>query len=231
MIYMLGAHTTTYPSCLDPDIISVNPSLRERYLIRNIFWICYNLDKELSIRTGQPPCLQDDHCDITLPPPYVQQLYPRIMGYDNQARYDDLQLFPGHPWLSIIKSKAYSSLYSTRGVRQTDTELLRNIRELDDDLEQWRLSIPTSHRPTLSFTRDTLPEEATTMLSVMLHLDYNHCVAAIHQTTSRCQAWEFGEDEDATGVGSSLALAVEASRSSLVYLQKAHHLVDHDSFW
>jgi hypothetical protein len=231
MIYMLGAHTTTYPSCTDPVVVSANPSYRERYLLRNIFWINYALDKELSIRTGQPPCLQDEHCDISLPPPHVQQLYPHIMGYKTNATYDDLQLFPGHPWLSIIKSKAYSALYSTRAVGKTDAELLRDIRELDDDLERWRLSIPITHRPMLSFTRATLPESATTMLSVMLHLDYNHCVAAIHHATSRCQAWSFGDHDEAEGVGTSLALSIEASRSSLVFLQIAHHLIDDDSFW
>lgn len=229
---MLGAHTTTYPSCTDPNVISTNSSYRERYLLRNIFWIIHSLDKELSLRTGQPPCLQDEHCDMTLPPPHVPKLYPHIMGYQVEETYDTLHLFPGHPELSKIKSKAYSALYSTHAVRKPDNELLRDIRELDDDLECWRLSIPLTHRPTLSFTRTTLPEgSASTMLSVMLHLDYCHCVAAIHQATSRCQAWNFGDHDEAGGVGTSLALSIEASRSSLSYLRRACRFIDDDSFW
>ena len=231
MIYMLGAHTTTYPSCTDPDVIFSDSSYRERYLLRNIFWVCYNLDKELSFRTGQPPCLQDEHCDITLPPPHVQQLYPHIMGYQAEDSYDALHLLPGDPALGVIKSKAYSALYSTRALGKTDTEILRDIRELDDDLEHWRLSIPVTHRPTLSFAGMILPESASSMLSVMLHLDYCHCVAAIHQVTSRCQAWNFGDHDEAQGVGTSLALSIEASRSSLMYLNRAHRLLDDDSFW
>lgn len=251
MIYMLGAHTTTYPSCTDAAAISSNPAYRERYLLRNIFWVCYMLgklpvsnilylvvtiltfqDQELSIRTGQPPCLQHEHCDTTLPPPHVQQLYPQIMGYEIEPTYSELHLFPGHPWLSIIKAKAYCALYSVRALQKSDADLLHDIRQLDDDLEQWRLSIPVAFRPTLSFNQETLPPEATTMLSLMLHLDYNHCVAAIHQATSRCQAWKFGDDNDETaGVGTSLQLAIEASRSSLMYLQMAYHLVDDDCFW
>jgi hypothetical protein len=231
MIFMLGAHTASYPSCTDPEVVSANTSYRERYLLRNIFWICYCLDKELALRTCQPPCIQDEHCDITLPPPHVQQLYPYIMGYQPEDSYDALHLFPSHPALGIIKSKAYVALYSAQAVGKTDSQLLRAIRELDDDLENWRLSIPLSHRPTLSLTETALPQNASSILATMLHLDYCHCVAAIHQATSRCQAWSFGNHDEAEGVGTSLAISIEASRSSLIYLDRAHHLLDDESFW
>lgn len=69
------------------------------------------------------------------------------------------------------------------------------------------------------------------MLSFMLHLDYCHCVAAIHQATSGCKTWSFGDHDEAEGVGTSLALGIEASRSSLVRLDKAYRLIDDDSFW
>jgi hypothetical protein len=153
------------------------------------------------------------------------------MGYSANNNFESLHLFPGHPWLSIIKSKAYNILYSTGSLKKTDAELLRDVMQIDDELEQWRLSIPVSHRPTLTFNQEALHPRSTVMLSVMLHLDYNHCVSAIHQATSRCQTWDFDDQDDASGVGSSLRLAVEASRSSLIYLQKALNRVDHDSFW
>lgn len=228
---MLGAHTMTYPLCDDARIISANPSYRERYLLRNIFWTTYIMDKELSLRTGQPPCLQDEHCDVTFPPAYARRVYSEMMGFEGGPTLDAIQHFPGHPWLSIIKSKAYSALYSAHALRKTDAEILRDIRELDDDLECWRLSVPPPYRPTVTYTRATLPKDVVPMPSVMLHLDYNHCVAAIHQATSRCQAWSFGNQDEVEGVGSSLELSIEASRSSLVYLQMASHLLDENSFW
>lgn len=230
-IYMLGAHTTTYPSCDDVNIVSTNPSYRERYLLRNIFWLVYIVDKELSLRTGQPPCLQDEHCDMSFPPTYARRIFSQLMGFGPKTDFETIHPFPGSPWLSIIKSKAYSALYSARALRKTDAEILRDIRELDDDLECWRLSVPISHRPTVAFTRETLPTDVLAMPSTMLHLDYNHCVAAIHQATSRCQAWISGNQDEMEGVGSSLELSIEASRSSLVYLQMASHLLDENSFW
>ncbi|XP_014558859.1 hypothetical protein COCVIDRAFT_35910 [Bipolaris victoriae FI3] len=231
IIYMLGAHTTTYPSCEDVNIVSANSSYRYRYLLRNIFWLVYIMDKELSLRTGQPPCLQDEHCDTTPPPPYTRRIFSQMMDFGAETDLDTVHPFPGSPWLSIIKSKAYSALYSARALRKTDAEILRDIRELDDDLECWRLSVPLPYRPTVAFTRATLPEDVLAMPSTMLHLDYNHCVAAIHQATSRCQAWTSGNQDEMEGVGSSLELSIEASRSSLVYLQMASHLLDENSFW
>ncbi|EUC46996.1 hypothetical protein COCMIDRAFT_91352 [Bipolaris oryzae ATCC 44560] len=231
IIYLLGAHTTTYPSCDDVNILCANPSYRERYLLRNIFWMVYIMDKELSIRTGQPPCLQDEHCDTSFPPTYARRIFSQLMGFGPETDFDTVHPFTGSPWLSIIKSKAYNALYSARALRKTDAEILRDIRELDDDLECWRLSIPISYRPTVAFTRATLPNNVVAMPSTMLHLDYNHCVAAIHQATSRCQAWISGNQDEMEGVGSSLDLSIEASRSSLVYLQMASHLLDENSFW
>lgn len=231
IIYMLGAHTTTYPLCDDVNIVSANPSYRERYLLRNIFWLIYIMDKELSLRTGQPPCLQDEHCDTSFPPTYARRIFSQMMGFGTETDFATVDPFPGSPWLSIIKSKAYNALYSARALKKTDAEILRDIRELDDDLECWRLSIPLSYRPTVAFARATLPEDVLAMPSTMLHLDYNHCVATIHQATSRCQAWTSGNQDEMEGVGSSLELSIEASRSSLVYLQMASHLLDENSFW
>ncbi|KAJ6197855.1 fungal-specific transcription factor domain-containing protein [Bipolaris maydis] len=231
IVYMLGAHTTTYPSCNDVKIVSANSSYRERYLLRNIFWLIYMMDKELSLRTGQPPCLQDEHCDISFPPTYARRIFSQMMGFGTETDLGTVYPFPGSPELSIIKSKAYNALYSARALRKTDAEILRDIRELDDDLECWRLSVPLSYRPTVAFARATLPEDVLVMPSTMLHLDYNHCVAAIHQATSRCQAWISGNQDAMDGVGSSLELSIEASRSSLVYLQMASHLLDENSFW
>ncbi|RFN45493.1 hypothetical protein FIE12Z_10255 [Fusarium flagelliforme] len=34
---------------------------------RNLFWLCYILDKDISIRFGRPPLLTRDYCDLTLP--------------------------------------------------------------------------------------------------------------------------------------------------------------------
>lgn len=231
-IYMLGAQTMAYPDCRDPDIISASTKYREQYLLRNLFWVCYAWDKEICIRTGQPPALQDEHLDITLPPHHVFQLYPKIMGYEISEDEIELHLFHKPPALSIIKSKAYNLLFSAQAAKKSDAEMLKAIRELDDDLEQWRLSICPTYRPTLSFTGDTFSKNAENMLAVMLHLDYNYCVSTIHKAASQCKIWDSNSDDpEFMGVESSLTLSVEASRSTLLYLKMAYHVMPRDVFW
>ncbi|PVI07407.1 hypothetical protein DM02DRAFT_608957 [Periconia macrospinosa] len=232
MIYVLGAHLVEYPDCRDPDVLSKNIEYRQQYLLRNLFWVCNSWDKELCIRTGQPPTLQDEHCNTTLPPLHAYQLHSQIMGYNISEDEISLHMFHKQPRLTMIKSKVYSFLYSAQAATKSVAELLKAIRELDDDLERWRLSVCPTYRPTVSFDRDNFLSAPEGLLSVMLHLDYNYCVGAIHKAASQCKLLGTGDNEsEFLSVESSLALSVEASRSSLLYLQMANHVVPPDAFW
>ena len=44
--------------------------------LRHLFWLCYVLDKDISLRTGRPPVIADQFCDLTLPEGYAQQPLP-----------------------------------------------------------------------------------------------------------------------------------------------------------
>ncbi|KAL1960695.1 hypothetical protein VTO42DRAFT_6525 [Malbranchea cinnamomea] len=229
-IYMLGAHTRIPPPS-DPSY----PELQRRrdLQLRNLFWVFYTLDKELSLRTGQPPALNDDHCDLTLPPNYGKDMdiYTRV----RPISCEELIEFPlvGDIRLSRIKYKVYTMLYSAGALQKSDAELLKSIRELDNELETWRVSLPPQCRPTLSFSKGApVADSDISMHTLMLRLEYHHCMATIHQASGRCVAWtgnQTGVMEE--GVRSSFALSVQASRSSLFYLQTALHVLRADSFW
>ncbi|XHG03350.1 hypothetical protein AWENTII_006661 [Aspergillus wentii] len=229
-IFMLGAHTQpgslAQAETVDDDI----PSLIQNHL-RNIFWLCYTIDKDLSLKTGQPSLLHDEHCDLTLPPGYLDQLHTCDTFPYLPNDLPPVPYFPVDLRLSMIKSRAYSALYSMRGLQKDDTELSQDIRQLDDDLERWRQSIPPEWRPTLSFLHDTPVDAGMGMRSVMLRLDYHHCMAAIHQASSRCRAWAYGHSGIIEGVSSSLVLSVQASRSTLFYLQAAEYALVDEIFW
>ncbi|KAK4180684.1 putative transcription factor [Triangularia setosa] len=224
IMFMLGAHTLANPWS------SSSPGSRAPKLLRKLFWLTYNFDKELSLRTGQPPCIPDEHCDLSLPPNYAQTQYlDRYMHID----HDDETMIPSLPGdlrLTLIKSKTCQLLYSAEALRKTDAELLRNIRELDDEIEKWRLSVPLKHRPALSISRDVgvneaLSEAHDSVRTIVINFEYHYLVATIHRATGRCRAWgthsEVVPGEEMKGVSSSLALSVEASRSTLLYLRSA----------
>jgi hypothetical protein len=198
----------------------------ERHL-RKLFWLCYILDKEISFRTGQPPAIGDDHCDLTLPGGYLDIQYLDEYLYADFAHLDEsaVPLLPGDLRLTMVKSKAFKLLYSAQALRKSDADLLRDIRELDEELESWRLSVPQKHRPVLS-----LPVESShwsqvdrpkSIRTLVIKFEYHYLMATIHQATSRCRAWAARECGEMDSVKSSLALAVEASRSTLLSMQTA----------
>ena len=226
-IFMLGAHL--HPdenfdsTCTNNEDIKCRTIKHRRYL----FWLVYTLDKEMTFRTRRPPVINDLSCDLTLPKNYTEEV---------NAKFPEPHNFPGDIRLNSIKSRIYDELYSPNALRKSDAEILRSIRELDNDLDSWRMSLPADHRPTLSFSQDIISQFSTiteqfNFYPVMLRLEYHQTMATIHQASSRCKTWSGDQSGPTEGVNSSLAISVEASRSSLCYLRAARHIVSHNCFW
>jgi hypothetical protein len=238
MMFVLGGHTLpdpwTRPGETDAESLAGWTPHEARHL-RKLFWLCYTLDKEISIRTGQPPAISDDHCDLTLPGGYLDVQYLDEWLYADVAHLDDsaVPLLPGDLRLTMIKSKACKLLYSAEALRKSDADLLRDIRELDEELERWRLAVPPKHRPVLALSQSTMwaTEAQRSIRTVVIHFEYHHLMATIHQATSRCRAWTASESREMDSVRSSLALAVEASRSAVVSLRTAVHSLLEDASW
>ncbi|KAJ5973117.1 transcriptional regulator family: Fungal Specific TF [Penicillium vulpinum] len=221
LIFMLGGNLSNSHA-----ILTDKRSEQKHTQLRNLFWICYTIDKDLALRTGQPPTIIDENCDLTLPPGYLDRAF---LDVENEDPWYG-PVFPFDLRLSIIKARAHRELYSVSCLQKSDAELLKSIRELDDALEEWRLSVPPEWRPTMSFSSET-SDPNMGMQTVMLRLNYHLCMTIIHQASGRCKAWMQGQSGMMDGVSSSMALSVEASRSSLCYLEAAEHVVVDGVFW
>ncbi|KAF3015428.1 hypothetical protein E8E15_002570 [Penicillium rubens] len=222
LIFMLGGNLSS------SQAVSTDTRSQQKHLqLRNLFWICYTIDKDLALRTGQPPTITDENCDLTLPVGYLDRAFLDVE--DQEAPWYG-PVFPFDLRLSIIKARAHRELYSVSSLQKSDAELLKSIRELDDALEEWRLSVPPKWRPTVSFSSET-SDPNMGMHSVMLRLNYHLCMTIIHQASGRCKSWMQGQSGMMDGVSSSMALSVEASRSSLCYLEAAEHVVVDGVFW
>lgn len=187
---------------------------------RNIFWICYTFDKDLAFRTGRLPIINDSQCDLTLPQWYLRQ---------SRAPQNSWRL-PSDLRISQIKSQAYDQLYSPRAQCNSDAAFLKDIRELDDQLETWRQSLPIEARPPLAYSQEPPSNHKIHVRYFLLRLEYHHCMTTIHQASTRCQVWNDNQLIQ-QGVSSSLDLALESSRSLLLYFRSAdRHLVPH-LFW
>ncbi|RAK92441.1 C6 zinc finger domain protein [Aspergillus costaricaensis CBS 115574] len=183
-VFHLDGHLA--PVYVDDD------QFRRSLHVRELFWICYIMDKEFSLRAGHPPCLDESQCDLTLPD--IHHTAPEFLAGIR---------------LAMLQSEVYHRLYSLKALRQTDAQLLGAIRDLDSALEVWRMSVPTNFRPRL-IDRET---NAMDTPNTIFQLHYLYCMSMIHQASGRCSAWV--QNHDTSEAGSSLAISVEASRSML----------------
>ncbi|KAL4924192.1 putative C6 transcription factor [Aspergillus undulatus] len=228
MIFMLGGHIFNGQRSWLPTSFT-DTEARVKSHLRNLFWLCYTIEQDVCLRTGQAQLFSEDNCDLTLPPAYDEEMYQSLEFHHNSTEIPENPIFPMDLHLSVIKARAYSALYSFKAMKKTDAEILRDIRELDDELERWRLSVPPKWRPTLSFSHER-PDPNCNMHSVILRLNYHLCMTIIHQASSRCKSWAT-QGTVMDGVSSSLALSVEASRSTLLYLETSGHVLVDGVFW
>ncbi|CAG8148045.1 unnamed protein product [Penicillium nalgiovense] len=214
-IFHLKGHI--YPRATDGDASSA------KLHVRNLFWICFIIDKTFSLHTGVQPVFNASCCDLTLP--RVQQgdssleVSPLLNPNSNSA------IFPTMIHLSLVQSEVYHGLYSVSAQGQSDAELLATIRRLDCALDEWWSSIPVY---SLSSSRDegSSSRDEGSMVDFLLQMQHHYCIATIHQTSSRCTSWI--ENQDTRAAGSSLAIGVEASRSVLQrFLETQPHLEGH----
>ncbi|OAA59704.1 c6 zinc finger domain containing protein [Niveomyces insectorum RCEF 264] len=261
MLFMLGGHLalpSPPPNAPDEDnddlgASSGRCSWRTRVHLRNVFWLCYTFDKNIALRTGQPPCLEDAHCDLTLPQHYadlahrLEALFDETGDPNTSVNGGVLSDSTSTPWLpgdlrlSVIKSKTYRMLYSADALRKPDADLVHDIRELDEELERWRLSVPAHMRPQLFYAHTQPPKfegnlARTQMLHrTVLHFEYHYLIATIHRAVGRCRAWGAdgiaGNGVEVKGLESSLLLSVEASRATIFYLRLAIDTLFEDAFW
>ncbi|KAL3456701.1 hypothetical protein BJX64DRAFT_296465 [Aspergillus heterothallicus] len=227
MVCDLGGHTLISELAILPQHI---PIFKEntRLHIRGLFWLCYCFDKDASIRTGCPPLLTSAHCDLSGPGEYSTN---RATTWYNQSRNTNL---------AKIKENASRLLCSPRAFRYTEGELLAHVRQLDDELEEWRLSIEPSCRPRLSIPIDyslslappvaMSAEERTRMIN--LQLDYLFTVINIHTLVRKCGDLARNLPDDLHSVvHSSADLSIEASRSTFRFLQTVVDFWKQDSVW
>lgn len=200
MVCDLGGHYN--PSAQDSETPLEDG--KRRYL-RALFWSCYILDKEFALRSGQPALLTEEYCDVI------------VASLDENS---------GQRRLSLLKEKTCRLLYSPLAEKYTDAETLHYIRQLDHELEQWRLSIPALIRPRLSISGDGLTGVDVGwrkyMQIIILQLEYHCALISIHTMVRKCGArseeTELPEDLHSV-IHSSVDLSLEAARSTLKFLR------------
>ncbi|KAH0425252.1 fungal specific transcription factor [Colletotrichum camelliae] len=225
MLSALGGHASASHNTLDNE---TSLSMKRRLHLRNLFWMCYVADKDMALRTGRPPLLSAVFCDTSIPEDYAHY-FAYLRSFKESVESPSLTgdgsipHFSGDLVLSQIKEKVYRLLYSPAVSEAKDTTLLLHIRELDEEIERWRLSIPLDFRPALSASPQTLlatsqtnPTQYTRCFA--LQLEYLHLMTFVHTTVRKYDADTSQSDGPLdlhSVIHSSYDLSLEAGRSIL----------------
>ncbi|KAL5337960.1 hypothetical protein BJX70DRAFT_218212 [Aspergillus crustosus] len=197
--YIFHMKGNLYPRSCEGDVLGT------KLHVRNLFWIAFLLDKLLGLRVGLQPFFDTTNCDLTLPDIHDPN---NINPVDNRPFHTFIRL-------CLVQAEIYRGLYCISSLQKGDAELLATIRHLDSMLEEWHSSVPV-------FSPD--PDSETIMADFLFDMQYHYCMAAIHQTSSRCTAWALNQDTRAAG--SSLAISIASSRSVLFrFLGAKPHLM------
>jgi hypothetical protein len=236
MVCVLGGHTYQLATHTEVEFTWAE---RQSHHLRMMFWLCYVSDKDISLRSGQPPLLIDEYCDLTTPESCTSYC-AQLQGLDGTATPGQYHFhIPGDPGLCRLKEKIYRFLFAPHSFKLNDGELIIRIRQLDEDLESWRLSLPPEIRPKLTIaplqatpTRDPyIPQDTR---CAHLQLEYHHLVTAIHTTIRRCGAdnpdhRDLPEDLHSV-IHSSCDLSLEASSSTITLLKCSSNALGEHEF-
>ncbi|OBT50029.1 hypothetical protein VE04_09487, partial [Pseudogymnoascus sp. 24MN13] len=186
---------------------------------KRVFWIGYMLDKDICLRFGRPPVQDDDDMNVELPSADPEDNIGNIPLADGKGK---VNLFRLMCEFSTIVSKVYTQLYSTRASKQSDGELLNTIGELDQQLEEWKDSIPIDFRPEHEIKASHTP---LILHVVVLHFGYYNCLTTIHRMSIHHGYWTSRLSNFAIQglnsrplnprVFSSAALCVSSARASI----------------
>ncbi|KAK7459933.1 fungal specific transcription factor [Colletotrichum acutatum] len=214
LLLMAGYHRP------EPDVAFARPQQlipTEHLHRRRLFWHAYVIDHDLMLRIGKPALISDDFL-LDLPEEHPSDGYS-MYYYPNDVT---LNFFLEQVRLAQIQGRISTTLYSRSGLPAAELEA--EIRRLDNELTEWRQSIPPMIR---ADNVDALLDGDYSRLVCLttLHFTYFQLVVAIHSAAFRLPTLEDQEGVESGDIGPSLALCVSASRAAISLLN--YHQIEH----
>lgn len=143
-----------------------------------VFWTAYCLDRDISLKMGQPPVQDDEDMDVELP-----------SGENLDDGFDTTSFFNARIALAMIQGEIYKKLYSVKASRQSDIQQLVAVQELDLMLASWKTSAPMDFEgvTVVSLQQPITPE---TLQVLVMRLNYVNCLIHVHRSAT--SPFEFG---------------------------------------
>ncbi|KAL1877531.1 hypothetical protein Daus18300_002519 [Diaporthe australafricana] len=143
---------------------------------KRVFWILYFLDKDISLRMGQPFAQDDDDMDAELPVETPTDL--TLIGLGDDSESHKINFFNTRIGLAVIQGQVYKRLYSVQATRQPEAQKASVAYELSSVLSYWRNSVPVDFEDNPGQPLQIpLPTEFLHML--ILRFTYVNCLVMI----------------------------------------------------
>ncbi|PWY86731.1 hypothetical protein BO70DRAFT_386049 [Aspergillus heteromorphus CBS 117.55] len=139
---------------------------------QTIFWFAYCLDREISVRFGQPPVQSDEAVSAALP---MDAPASDTYAMPTSGQPGTFNAFRSACELARIRGHVYQDLYSAPAVKRPFDQILASVGQLDEQLQAWKKSIPSEYQPD---SRSIAPPVSAIL--VHLHHTYYNCMIAIH---------------------------------------------------
>lgn len=181
---------------------------------KRVFWLCYILDRDISMRSGQPPVQHDDDIDVDLPCDSPTDGVGYIFLANGLWPMNFLQL---RIQLAVIQGAIYRDIYSAKATKQSDDRRAVVVQELDERLRQWKNSTSIDFQP--EFLTQKLQEPFDILHIVILHFTYFNCLTLIHRSSFQNMSWKTRAPNSIEPFNprnfSSKPIVIETARSAL----------------
>lgn len=188
-------------------------SARQLEQRRRVFWAAYLLDKDISLRMGQPFAQDDDDMDAELPSDDLADL--PLINLGNEFRI--INFFNSRIGLAVIQGQVYKRLYSVQAAKQSEAQKAVVAHELSSVLSYWRSSVP------IDFEGDSMAAPLQAPLAVefihmlILRFTYVNCLVMIDR-----HGQPLSPGPESTSYGSSIpveSLSIVESRKAVRLIQ------------
>ncbi|KAI1416084.1 hypothetical protein F5Y13DRAFT_154534 [Hypoxylon sp. FL1857] len=149
----------------------------------NIFWLCYCLDKDISLRSKIPSIQNEADVDLDLPGTESGDDGNYLQSIDGGTQFN---YFRARVQLAYLEGKVYDYLLSNRSMKLSLQARQERVEHLAQLLSRWHKTIPTSLR--LENIIDTLDKAPLTHMILLYHT-YLMCSITVNGLYSAESPW------------------------------------------
>ncbi|KAI1136204.1 hypothetical protein F5Y05DRAFT_391953 [Hypoxylon sp. FL0543] len=149
----------------------------------NIFWLCYYLDKDVSLRSKIPSVQNEADVDLDLPGTESGDDGNYLQSIDG---YTQFNYFRARVQLAYLEGKVYDYLLSNRSMKLSAEARQERVEHLARLLSRWLQTIPTPLR--LENVMKTLDKAPLTHMILLYHT-YLMCAVTVNGLYSRESPW------------------------------------------